>query len=74
MARPSPGPDTTAVAAGRAGHCLEIQCRRCRHRGLVPGGILGEAGERPLSRIAEVLKCRKCGTKGAVQVWIAERR
>lgn len=74
MAGLTPRPDTPAVTAARAGHHLEVDCRRCRHRGLVPPSVYGEAGQRPLNRLAQVLRCRECGTLGDVRVWLAERR
>ena len=74
MVLPSPTPDTPAEVAARVGHQLEVQCRRCRHRALVMAGVYGEAGQRPLNRMGEILRCTNCGTRGDVRVRLAERR
>ena len=74
MARMAPQPDTPAVTAAKDGHHLEVQCRVCRHRSVVPPGVYGEAGRRPLNQLSEILRCRECGTLGDVRVWLAERR
>lgn len=73
MARLRVRPDTPAVTAAQAGQWLEVRCRRCRRQALLPPGVYGEAGERPLSRLAPILRCTACGTRGQVRVWLAGR-
>ncbi len=74
MARLTPRPDTPAEEAARAGHHLEVRCLVCRRQSMIPAGVYGEAGDRPLNRLSEILRCKQCGTRGRARVWLAERR
>lgn len=67
-------PDMPAATAAEAGYHLDVRCLRCRHQQLLPPGAYGDAGQRPLNRLAPILRCTGCGARGQVRVWVAELR
>jgi hypothetical protein len=63
--------DVPAPDAAEAGQWVAVACR-CGHRTALGPWTYGAASCR-LRDLGRLLRCRECGTRGAVRVWLTER-
>lgn len=65
------GLDTPALEAAEAGQWIAVACR-CGHSTTMGPHSYGYASCR-LRVLARIMRCRQCGTRGSVWVWLVYR-